>query len=311
MRLLLTGAFKWSSEHLNVLKNEGWEIYFSEREDEQFDTRAFTVDVAVCNWLFVNHSIEKFPNLKCIQLLSAGLDRIPSEYIHDHNIELFNARGVYSVPMAEFAVCGVLQLLKHSREFYDRQKEHSWAKDRNLMELSDKRVCVIGTGSVGAEVGKRFSIFTQEVYGVDLFPSSQLCFKEIFPITELDEQLRASDVVVLTLPLTDQTKGMFDCGRFHKMKTGAIFVNIARGGLVNERALVEALDKVLYGAVVDVFDVEPLPKESSLWDKKNVIITPHNSFVSNRNDERMWDVIHHNLQEFLTKVEAGGIKQGE
>jgi phosphoglycerate dehydrogenase-like enzyme len=88
----------------------------------------------------------------------------------------------------------------------------------------------------------------------------------------LDEQLHISDVVILTLPLTDQTKNMFDCVRFSKMKIGAIFVNIARGGLVNEGALVKALDKDLYGAVLDVFDTEPLPEESPLWDKKNVII---------------------------------------
>lgn len=304
MKLLLTGAFKWSTEYLEILRNEGWEILFSEREDKDLNVDALNADAIVCNWLFVNHSIEKFQRLKCIQLLSAGLDRVPVDYVKKHDIELYSARGVYSVPMAEFAVCGVLQLLKHSREFYDKQNAHSWSKDRDLIELSDKRICVIGTGSVGTEVGKRFSAFTEKVYGVDLFPNTQSYFKEIFPLAKLDEQLQISDVVILTLPLTNETKDMFNNARFSKIKEGSIFVNIARGGLVREDALIEALDQVLYGAVVDVFDAEPLSEDSPLWDKKNLIITPHNSFVSNRNDERMWKMIHHNLQSFLAKTES-------
>ena len=128
MKLLLTGAFNWSFEQLNILKDEGWEICFSEREDTQLNINVLDADAAVCNWLFANHSIKRFHRLKCIQLLSAGLDRVPLEYIKEHNIELYNARGVYSVPMAEFAVCGVLQLLKCSREFYDKQKLHILGK---------------------------------------------------------------------------------------------------------------------------------------------------------------------------------------
>ena len=99
--------------------------------------------------LFLSHPIEKFTNLRYIQLTSAGFDRVPMEYVKVHNIEIRNARGVYSIPMAEFALCGVLQLYKQSRFFMENQKARTWEKHRRLLELSGKTVCIIGCGSVG------------------------------------------------------------------------------------------------------------------------------------------------------------------
>lgn len=298
MKLLLTGAFKWQQEYIQTLENEGWEICFSEREDDLFDYSACDADAVVCNWLFANHLIEKFRNLKCIQLLSAGLDRVPLDYIKAHNISLFNAKGVYSIPLAEYAVCGALQLLKHSRDFADKQKNRIWQKDRNIQELSKKRVCILGAGSVGIEVAKHFSVFTEDIYGVDKVVTSNQWFKEICPLTDMDYQIRNCDVLILTLPLTEETRNLFNGERFSIMKQGAIFVNIARGGIVDENALSNALDTNLLGAVMDVFEEEPLPKDNPLWEKNNIIITPHNAFESDCNAERMWKVIHENLQRY-------------
>ena len=295
MKLLITGAFSWTEEMKQILRNAGWELIFTQREDSELPAEAYEAEAAVCNWLFVNQDIRKFPNLKTVQLLSAGLDRVPLEYIREQGISLYNARGVYSVPMAEFAVAGVLQLYKGSRFFAENQKTHRWEKKRDLLELFGKRVCVVGTGSVGSETAKRFRAFTDEVYGVDLYPTENAVFQNIFHLKDLDEQLTVSDIVILTLPLTDETRGMFDRTRFALMKSGAVLVNIARGGIVDEAALLEAVDTKLLGAVMDVFSVEPLSPDSPLWDKENVIISPHNSFVSQGNDRRMWDVIRKNL----------------
>lgn len=295
MKLLITGAFSWTEEMKQILRNAGWELIFTQREDSELPAEAYEAEAAVCNWLFVNQDIRKFPNLKTVQLLSAGLDRVPLEYIREQGISLYNARGVYSVPMAEFAVAGVLQLYKGSRFFAENQKTHRWEKKRDLLELFGKRVCVVGTGSVGSETAKRFRAFTDEVYGVDLYPTENAVFQNIFHLKDLDEQLTVSDIVILTLPLTDETRGMFDRTRFALMKSGAVLVNIARGGIVDEAALLEAVDTKLLGAVMDVFSVEPLSPDSPLWDKENVIISPHNSFVSQGNDQRMWDVIRKNL----------------
>lgn len=295
MRILLTGAYNWNKNQLEQIKAGGWKIIYVEREDEKLPEDAYGVDAVVCNWLFIHHSIDKFYNLKFVQLLSAGIDRVPISYIKKNGINLYTAKGVYSIPMAEYAVCGVLQILKHSQEFADNQRQHIWKKNRNLIELSQKRICVIGAGNVGNEVGKRFAAFTDEVYAVDVVEIDSTVFKKVYSIRNLDAQLKISDIVVLTIPLTETTRGMFDRRRFENMKEDSIFVNIARGGLVVDEDLLEALDSKLLGAVLDVFEEEPLPENSKIWDKKNVIITPHNSFVSNKNDERMWKVIKNNI----------------
>ena len=299
MRLLLTGAFNWKQQYMQALQKHGFRIMLSDREDSELDPSMYHAEAVVCNWLFVHHRIEDFPELRYIQLTSAGTDRIPEDYIRQKNIAVRTARGVYSRPMAEYAVGSVLQLYKGSPEFYENQKQHLWKKNRCCRELSEERVCIIGAGSVGTETARLFSAFTPEVYGIDLYPRKNSCFREVFPIDRLDEQIGLSDIVILTLPLTDETRDMFDKKRFAAMKENSVFINIARGGLVDERALSEALDDHLYGAVVDTFRHEPLSPDSDLWDKKNLIITPHNSFVSDRNEERMWQVIYNSLTEYI------------
>ena len=121
--------------------------------------------------------------------------------------------------------------------------------------------------------------------------------EKMYHISRLREVLPHSDVVVLTLPLTEQTHHLFSKDAFGMMKPGAILVNIARGGVVDIAALVEALDSHLGGAVLDVFEEEPLNENSPLWDRENVIATPHNSFVGDGNQSRLASVIFKNLGE--------------
>ena len=123
-------------------------------------------------------------------------------------------------------------------------------------------------------------------------------FDEVLPMDALDDALARSDVVVVTLPLTDTTRALLNAGRLEKMKPGAVLVNIARGALIEETALADALQTRLGGAVLDVFDSEPLPPESPLWTMENVIVTPHNSFVSDGNAARLDGLILKNLREY-------------
>ncbi|MCM1528602.1 MAG: D-2-hydroxyacid dehydrogenase [Alistipes sp.] len=268
------------------------------REDSEFDTDVSDVDAVICNWLFVHHDIKQFKSLKYIQLLSAGLDRVPLDHIKEKDIMLNNARGVYSIPMAEYAVGGVLQLYKKARFFSRNQQEHIWLKNREILELSDSTVAVIGCGSVGQETAKRFGAFTENVYGVDLYPNDSSFFKKVYPLAQLDAVISNSDIVVLTLPLTEQTRGMFGKERLAVMRKDAVIVNISRGGIIDEEALADALEDHIGGAVLDVFEEEPLPSESRLWEMENVIITPHISFQSNKNDMRMWQAISENIRRF-------------
>ena len=298
MNLLITGAWSAAKEYIPEIEKQGHRVVFMQNESDALPCAPEWVEGTVCNGLFLSHDIEQFVNLRYVQLTSAGFDRVPMEYIKVHNIEIRNARGVYSIPMAEFALCGVLQLYKQSRFFMDNQKRRNWEKHRGLLELFGKTVCIVGCGSVGTECAKRFSAFGCDVIGVDLYQREDVQYREMFPLSRLDEVLPIADVIVLTLPLTDETRHMMNCERLSLLKDTAVIVNIARGAVVDTGALIEALPH-LGGAVLDVFEEEPLDSECVLWGMDNVIVTPHNSFASRCNGARLFLLINNNLYNYL------------
>lgn len=299
-KLLITGAWRYTSEQYDCLVRMGYDIVQMPDEREALPPGAEDAEVIIANGLFLYHDVACFPRLKMVQLTSAGLDRVPMDVMNARGVEVFNARGVYSVPMAEYALFGVLSLYKQSRFFEEKQRMHQWQKNRDVLELYGKRVLIVGAGNVGTECAKRFSAFGAQVRGVDLYPREDEIYDTILPLDALQSELALADVIVLTLPLTEQTKHLFDRQAFAKIKAGAVLVNIARGAVVDTEALIEALaQKRLSGAVLDVFEEEPLSPENPLWDMENVIVTPHNSFVGDGNGERLFAVIRHNLERGL------------
>ncbi|MBR2323086.1 MAG: hydroxyacid dehydrogenase [Clostridia bacterium] len=296
MKFLVTGAFNCTEKQLSAIKKICGDVVFMQQESESLPCDYSEIEGVICNGLFLYHDIKKFTNLKYIQLTSAGYDRVPMNEVNRLGIKIFNARGVYSVPMAEFALTGVLSLYKGFKSFYKNQESRVWVKNREVKELCSQTVVVVGAGSVGTECAKRFKAMGCKVLGVDLFVRSDENFEVIYPLDKLDYALSLGDVVVLTLPLSSETKGLFSKDKFSVMKKGATLVNISRGAVVDETALISALKSgALYGACLDVFDFEPLPADSPLWNFENVIITPHNSFVGNGNNERLFNLILENI----------------
>lgn len=279
MNLLVTGAWQCTEEQLDELRQMGHEICFMQYEKDALPCEYAWAEGVICNGLFLSHPIERFTNLKYIQLTSAGYDRVPMDYVKAHNIEIHNAKGVYSIPMAEFAVCGVLQLYKQSRYFYENQKHHKWEKHRGLLELDGKTVCIVGCGDVGKECAKKFDAF-----GCDII--------EIHRDLQCIEAIKTADIVVVTIALTEQTYHLI---RPSEMKQGAVLVNISRGAVVDHNDLVETLKSGKILAVLDVFEDEPLNENSPLWEMKNVLLTPHNSFVGNKNVERLDKLVLTNI----------------
>ena len=297
MNLLITGAWQEAKKYIETIEQMGHQVQFLQFEKDELPCEYEWVEGIIGNGIFLSHPIEKFTNLKYIQLTSAGFDRVPTDYVKEHKIVINNARGVYSAPMAEYAVSGVLQLYKQSRFFMENQKARKWENKRDLKELGGRNVCILGCGSVGTECAKRFEAFCCVVFGVDIVVREIEHFSKVYHLSEAKEVLSKSDIVIITLPLTDETYHMFDEELFVAMKPGAILVNIARGALVDTDALIEALNEKLCGAVLDVFEEEPLVEDSHLWDMENVIITPHNSFVGDGNNRRMSNVILENLEK--------------
>ncbi len=296
MNLLVTGAWQNAKEYISDLEKEH-NVVFMQQEKDALGCDADWVEGVVCNGLFLHHAIEQFSNLKYIQLTSAGFDRVPMEYVQKHGIRICNARGVYSVPMAEFAISGVLALYKQQRFFFEKQKECVWEKHRGLLQLAGKTVLIVGCGSVGQACAKRFSAFDCTVLGADVVTDKKAYFDNIYPMSALYDALALADVVVLTLPLMPETAHLMNVQAFDAMKEGSVLVNIARGGVVDTQALVSAMQEKLSGAVLDVFEEEPLGADSPLWAMENVIVTPHNSFVSDGNAQRLADVILKNLHD--------------
>ena len=294
MHLLITGAWQDAREHIPALETRH-EIVFMQQERDALPCDPAWVEGVICNGLFLYHPIESFPNLRFIQLTSAGYDRVPMETVREKGIEIHNARGVYSIPMAEFAVAGVLQLCKQSRFFFENQKHHRWVKHRCLSELSGKTVLILGCGDVGTECAKRFAAFGCRVLGVNRTARENPAFASIAPLPELNALLPEADIVVLTLGLSQETRHLMNAERLGLLKPGAVLVNIARGALIDTNALLSVLPR-LGGAVLDVFEEEPLPADSPLWDAENVILTPHNSFVGDGNGDRLWERIRSNLE---------------
>ena len=297
MRLLLTGAWAQAEAQIPTLEALGHRPVLLPQERDPLPCDPGEIEGVVCNGLFLHHPIQAFPRLRYIQLTSAGLDRVSLAEIRARGITLHNARGVYSVPMAEFALAGVLALYKQTRFFLDQQRSRRWEKRRDLGELFGRRVAILGCGSVGTECARRFAAFGCPVTGVDLFPRQDPAYAAIQPLEALDRLLPETDILILTLPLSPETRGLMDARRLGLLPPEALLVNVARGGLVEEGALCAALaEGRLAGAVLDVFETEPLPPDSPLWAMEQVLLSPHNSFVGPGNPERLTRLILENLR---------------
>lgn len=302
MNLLLTGCFSYTESQKEKLASLGYRIHFMQQEKDSLPLAAAEVDATVCNGLFLTHNIEEFSQLKFIQLTSAGFDRVPVDYIKTKGIMLHNARGVYSVPMAEWALFRVLEHYKHGWFFKNEQEHHRWTKHRGLRELAGSRVAVVGAGNVGQEVAKRFGALGCHVTGFDIHTNNIPFFDEMALTTSLLECVGAYDVVVITAPLLPSTRGLISYDVMKGMKENATLVNIARGGLIDQEALITVFtERKDMFAALDVFENEPLEADSPLWRMDNVAISPHNSFVSDRNNERMFDVMYQHLKDFIGK----------
>lgn len=302
MRILLTGAFNYSQEQLSIINDLGIEIYFLQQESDSLPIVSSSIDAVVCNGLFLYHQLDEFTSLKYIQLTSAGFDRVPLNTIKEKGIIIHNARGVYSTPMAEWALGRIIEQYKHFRTFNLAQQEKKWNKDRSVKEINGTKSAIIGAGNIGQEVAKRLSAFGSVVTGYDVILEERPYFEKVNHIDNLINDINEYDIIVLTAPYTPETHHLISKEMLMSLRKEAILVNIARGGLIDTKALVNVLQtRTDLFAALDVFEEEPLAVDSLLWALPNAVVSPHNSFVSNGNNERMFSVIYNNLKQYLEK----------
>ena len=221
---------------------------------------------------FPRETLVEAPSVRWVQVGSIGIDHIMP---WDPDRVTVTNSPVHRDVMSEFALCGVLMLNLGMPRFIAQQARREW-RNHDLPSVMGETIAVIGFGGIGQGLGRRAKAIGMRVIGVRVRPEPSADADEVRGLDRLHETLGEADVVALTLPLTAESRNLFDAGTIAACKPGARFVNVARGGIVDEDALSKAVASGALGAVFsDVFATEPLPADSPLWAQENVIVTPH------------------------------------
>lgn len=219
--------------------------------------------------------LEAAPALRWVHYTGAGAEHLLTPHFVQSRIRLTNSRGVHTPAVAELAVALLLALAKHLPDRVRSQMAHEWTQQLNA-GLSGKTILIVGLGSIGSAIARAARGLRMHVIGVRRTARPARWAHEVIAFTDLDVVLPRANYVVLCAPETAVTRGLFNSRRIHALPRGAILVNVSRGTLVDEPALIDALQEGhLGGAGLDVFAHEPLDRDSPLWDMPNVLITPH------------------------------------
>ncbi len=213
--------------------------------------------------------------LDWVHATSAGVDALMFPGLVESDIPVTNARGVFNLGIAEYVLGAVLMFAKDTLGNLRYQREHRWVH-RETELIRDRRALVVGAGSIGTDVARLLQAAGLQVEGTSKEARADRVFDAVHANDRLHELLPDFDFVVITAPLTDETRGLFDSHAFERMDSGARLINVGRGPIVVTDHLVDALDAgEIAGAAMDVFDTEPLPGDSPLWDMPNVMISAH------------------------------------
>lgn len=215
-----------------------------------------------------------------------------------------SASGVHAVPLAEFCLLGLLAFVKGLPRLLEDKAERHW-DHYPTAELRDRTLLIVGLGQIGAEVARLAAAFGMHVVGLNRRGASDSPdVQEVDPIGELGRWLPRADALVITLPLTAETEALLDAQMVSRIKPGAVVVNVGRGGVIDEAALVEALRSGrVSGAALDVFAAEPLPPDSPLWELENVLVSPHTAALSLHENERIVALFLENVGRYLAGQE--------
>lgn len=242
---------------------------------EQINQVIDKADIIFSGHTFPVDLISKAKNLKWIQSMSAGVENYARSKLIPSNVIITKIKGIFGSFMSEYVVGYILAITQNMKKAFANQKERCW-EPFAVDSVRYKTVGVMGLGSVGAYIAYQVYLMGATVIALEEQEKRLPYINQEYPVTEIEEFLGRADFVVLTLPLTDATEGMMGEKEFELMKKSAYLINVSRGPLVQEEALLKALKQgIIAGAVLDVFSEEPLPKGHELWKLDNVIITPH------------------------------------
>lgn len=297
MKVLFTKDY--GTERIQSVKELGYDYTYLKESTATYSPMLDDVEVLCCFSPFKTLDISKLPNLKWIQLSSTGFEQVPKDIVKEKGIIVTNNKYGYSIPIGEWIVLKMLELLKQTRTIYRNQDNKRWHMELGLGELYGKTVLFIGTGGIPSEAAKRLQGFGVNIIGFNTNGRSIPYFHQCYPTSQLDKFIPEADIVVMTLPATPDTYHFLDSHLLSSMKPSSYLINISRGSTIDHDALYEILKEGrIKGAALDVFEQEPLPKESPLWDLDNLLISSHNSWVSEKMDDRAFEVTYENLKRY-------------
>jgi D-2-hydroxyacid dehydrogenase (NADP+) len=277
-------------------------IYTSGREELLLNIP--TADV-LFSFAVTESTITKAGKLKWIHFASAGVDRSLTPALLTKNIKITCSRGIHSDSIAEYILMQILAFSKKLSRAYDFQAQHKWEFESMLegkFDLAGKTICIVGLGSIGKRTAHLAKAFNMRVTGIVGKARKISYADEVYSANRLHSCLKKADIVVLCTPLTEKTHHLIGADELALMKDSALLINVGRGKLIDETALIEALKTMkIAGAALDVCDIEPLPADSALWDAKNVFITPHISGMT----DNIWEKVARLFCENAIRYESG------
>jgi phosphoglycerate dehydrogenase-like enzyme len=249
-------------------------------------------------------AVRKAPNLRWLQTFNVGVDHPIFAELLGRGIRVTSAAGTSAVPIAQSAITGLLMLARGFPAWIKAQQAHTWLQFRGSagpVDLAGQTLCVLGMGSIGSEIARLGQALGMTVIGIRRSPRTGADpVAEMHTPEALSSVLPRCNWLAIACPLTVATRRLIDGPMLARLPKGARVINIARGEIVDEAALITALcEGHLAGAYLDVFEKEPLPPESPLWDLPNVIVTPHNCGASSGNDARVLALFGANLERWL------------
>ncbi len=260
-------------------------------------------EIESCDAVVTLEHREAFADLEWIHSIQAGVDRFPFDVLEERDVVLTNSTGIHDRTVGE-TVAGYL--LSFSRRLHDHvahQRERRWERPDwdEAFTLPGTSACVVGTGTLGRGVASVAGALGVRTTGVRRSAEPVPGFDEIYANDDLRSAIADADFVIATVPLTDETHHLFGPDEFAAMREDAYFVNVARGSVVDEPALVDALESgEIAGAALDVFETEPLPEESPLWDMEEVIVTPHCAAYTRDYFRDVGEIVRENVDRLET-----------
>ncbi|WP_257628049.1 D-2-hydroxyacid dehydrogenase [Haloplanus salinarum] len=258
-------------------------------------------DLTPCDALVTFAYEERFldAGLDWIHSIQAGVDRFPFDELSDREIALTNSTGIHGDVVGETTVGMMLAFARRLHVHRSNQERGEWRKPAwdDAFPLRRESACVVGLGTLGRGIATRASALGMDVTGVKRTPTPVDGVDRVHPPADLHEAVADAGFVALAVPLNDDTEGMISAAELAAMREDAYLINVARGPVVDQAALVDALESgAIAGAGLDVFEAEPLPADSPLWDREEVIVTPHAAGINDEYYERVATIVRENLR---------------